>query len=82
MMNHKVVTDVVRELIGSIDPVGDSREDDSRLTHLRELIGVVDTLLGDISRVAQCTSCYQASMKKAGKIAAEFLREVAETEEG
>lgn len=67
------IYDIVRKLIGPIEPLGDSSRDDKRLANLKNTIDLVDKLLGDISTVASWKNHYAGSISKAGKCAAEFI---------
>lgn len=70
------VVDVVRKLIGPIEPVGESNEDDRRLNNLNELVTLVDMLIGDISMVARSKDRQEHSMKRAGRFAHSFLKDI------
>lgn len=66
--------DVVRKLIGPVDPVGDSNIDRERLKNLMELTTLVDFLVGDIDLIAsENTDRVEHSMKTAGIHCSEFL---------
>ena len=68
--------DVVRKLIGPIDPTGEIKEDDKRLENLQEMTMVVDFLVGDIDRVACRKVETQDTVSRAGKYADNFLTEL------
>ena len=65
--------DVVRKLIGPIEPVGDTDVDERRLSHLRSQIVLVNTLLEEIREVSENKSSNMASIKKAGYEANSYL---------
>ena len=67
--------EVVKKLIGPITPLGESYADINRYINLEATITLVDSLLNDIKVASSFSSCQQASMKKIGKRAAEFLNE-------
>ena len=67
------IYEVVTKLLGSIKPVGSSEVDNERFENLKQMTALVDKLVSDIDDVAMCEENYQASMKKAGKYASEFL---------
>jgi len=71
--------EVVRKLIGPIEPLGDSYADDKRLQNLKTLIKLTDKLLGDISQVAMERHSTLHSEKIAGIEAHNFLHSVADT---
>ena len=68
--------DVVKKLIGQIDPVGETHTDEKRFRNLTETIDLVDKLLFDLHQVAQNETRHEHSMSKAGKEAADFLKDV------
>ena len=68
--------DVVRKLVGPIEPVGDSRIDHDRFENLQTMTKLVDKLLGDIDRIIPCKDSHEASVKKAGMHADAFFEQV------
>ena len=60
------ITDVVRKLVGPIDPIGETRTDEKRYENLLQLIKLTNELIAEIDRVGMCRTSYQASVKKAG----------------
>lgn len=70
--------EIVRRLIGKIEPVGETNEDAKRYKNLLETQALVDALLADIDRVALLKDRQEASIAKCGKSAAEFLQNVKE----
>ncbi len=77
-MKLMTITDVVRELIGPVTATGEHSVDDRRLKNLKELIELVDDLLGDIHEASRAKSRQEASMKKIGETADEFLQKLRE----
>jgi len=63
---------IVKKLIGPIDPLGDSNRDKDRLNNLKATIELVDLLLNDIEEVANYSNSYEASVKEIGKLASDF----------
>lgn len=72
------VYDVVKKLIGPIEPIGETNSDNKRYSNLVDTIDLVDELVSDINRVAACTTCHEYSMNKAGKRAEQFLKDIKE----
>jgi hypothetical protein len=72
------VHEVVVRLIGPVRPTGCSGEDDRRLTNLRALTELTETLLDTITDVAQSAGRYEASVKALGQHAMGFLNETRE----
>ncbi len=66
--------EVVRKLIGPIDPVGQTDRDTPRFENLKEMCSLVDKLLHDISAVSNVEHSHEHSVKKAGKYAADFIK--------
>lgn len=73
--------DIVRRLIGPVDPVGCHNTDTERYANLSTTIELVDLLLGDIRDVASQADRYEASVSKLGCLARGFLQEVYESHE-
>jgi hypothetical protein len=70
------VEGVVMALIGPVRAVGESNEDANRLVNLNELTELVDRLLYTIAMAANAANRPEASMKKIGERAREYLEEV------
>jgi len=68
--------DVIKKLIGDIEPAGLSDVDKKRYENLKETIHLTHKLLIDIMDVSRCKNNLQASMKKAGIAADNFLKEL------
>jgi len=67
------IYDVVKKLIGGIDPVGDSGVDEKKYENLETHIELVYKLLSDLNDVARNKDRIEYSIKRAGKKAAYFL---------
>lgn len=67
------VYDVVMKLIGPIEPIGESREDERRFDNLVAVTKLVAVLLADINDVTSHKSRIEYSMRKAGEYADKFL---------
>ncbi len=72
--------DVVKRLVGPIKAVGETHEDEARFVNLCELTELIDLLLGDISAAAIAATREEASMKKIGVHARDFLHEIKEAD--
>lgn len=72
----KNIHEIVRKLLGEIDPVGESHTDEIRFKNLEATIALTDKLLGDIDRVATNKTRAEYSMEKAGERASEFFDEL------
>ena len=73
------IYDVVKKLLGEIEPVGSSNVDDKRFENLVATTFLVDKLLYDIGRVAICSSRQEHSMSHAGRHAEQFLKDIKES---
>ena len=65
--------EVVKKLVGPIDPIGETQEDDRRLGNLEIMTYLIDRLLRDIDNVAMKDNCTTASIRKAAKCASDFF---------
>lgn len=72
------VTDVVRKLIGPIEPQGESTGDARRYENLEAMTTLIHELLMDLSYVARSRNSYESSVQHAGKHAAKFLNTLTE----
>lgn len=70
------MVDIVRKLIGPIDPVGETNTDNVRFENLKSMVSLVDKLLFDINKVAPSKNRAEYSMSRAGKFADVFLQEI------
>jgi hypothetical protein len=68
--------EVVKKLIGYINPVGETKEDSERLENLRKMLEVVDRLIFDIEAVARQKNRQEHSIGKAGKLADKYLSDL------
>lgn len=70
------LNDIVLKLIGPVEPIGETYEDNRRYKNLEELIKLVDHLLYNIDVVATGKDRVEYSIKRAGVLADEFLKDV------
>lgn len=75
-MESETVYEVVKKIVGPIEPVGCSNTDEKRLENLKLLTSVVGRLLNDIDSVAMCKNNYQHSMQVCGQWASDFQDEI------
>ena len=70
------VYDVVKKLIGEINPIGETNEDARRFENLEKMVILVDTLIGEIDKVAANNKNRQEySLKKSGQFADKYLKD-------
>jgi hypothetical protein len=67
------IYDIVKKLIGPIEPIGETNSDEQRFKNLENMIDLTGKLLSDIIEVSQYEKCEQHSMSKAGKLARQFM---------
>jgi hypothetical protein len=72
MTNHEII----RKLIGKIEPVGETNTDAERLTNLKETINLTRLLLQDIHDLTFLINDGRYSMKQASIVARKFLNEI------
>ena len=66
--------EVIKKLIGSIEPVGETHTDNARYENLQEMTRLADALLEDIGDIARHNKDRpEYSMSKAGKFAHGFF---------
>ncbi len=66
--------DVVNKLIGKIQPIGESHNDEIRFKNLEAMTHLITGLIQDVDRVAyENRDRTEHSMKKAGEFAQKFL---------
>jgi hypothetical protein len=70
------IYDVVKKLIGEIDPIRETNEDEKRFVNLKETINLVDKLIAEIAHVSTCKSEIAYSANRAGQEAYYFIKDV------
>jgi len=73
------IYEVVKKLIGEIEPIGETNEDNKRYKNLEDIIKLTDKLIFDIEGVSIHKDRHEHSMKCAGKKASGFLKELKES---
>ena len=68
--------EIVKKLIGGIQPVADSRVDELRFRNLESTCELVDKLMNDICGVARMCDRPEASVKKASLYAETFIQDL------
>ncbi len=82
--NHKnekgrqkmTIHEVVRKLIGPIEPAGDSSCDGKRFENLKAMTKLVGLLIGDIGWVGRSSISHEYSVKRAGEFANKYLTDL------
>ena len=64
---------IVKKLIGKIEPIGETSEDDKRFENLKAMTELIEKLLIDIQYVAEEKNRHEYSRSRAGKFATTFL---------
>jgi hypothetical protein len=65
--------EIINKLVGPIDPTGAHSIDEFRIGNLNTMIDLIEDLLCDLRRVAQNHNQNEASVKKAGTVAKDYL---------
>ena len=73
-MDSKDCYEVVKKLIGSVEPVGATNTDKVRFENLSKHIDLTDALLDDLFKVANNFNRPEYSMSRAGKEAQKYLK--------
>ena len=73
--SDKQLADIIMELIGEIEPVGETNTDDKRFDNLLRLQNTVDILLDEIYYVTPYIGKYAYSMHRSGKQAVSWMQE-------
>lgn len=77
--NEHLYYDVIKKLLGPIDPIGDSQVDADRYENLLATTHLVDKLLFDINQVSRFATHSAHSIAHAGKWAQNFIQEIKES---
>ena len=75
------IYEIVKKLIGEINPIGDSNVDRARLENLKVTTGLVDKLVFDIDSIVPNKDRVERSMEQAGEFADKFLTDLREATE-
>ena len=68
--------EIVMRLIGPVQPVGETREDERRLVRMQQLTELVDRLLFEINKAVPAATRQEESMRLIGECAQNYLNEV------
>ena len=73
------IHEIVTNLVGYIEPVGETRTDDARFENLKVMTELVDKLIYDINEAEhRFKNNHQFSMKRASEFATKFLNTLGE----
>ena len=73
-MESGIMREIVKKLVGNIDPVGETNEDNRRFENLKTMTELVDLLLTDIDYVAlENAHRDEFSRMRAGEFAKKFF---------
>ena len=76
-MNEEIIYEVIKKLIGNINPVGETHTDDERFENLKIMCNITDRLLIDIDDMAYRNSgMHQYSIKRAVTHAIDFYKTI------
>ena len=69
------IADIIIKLTGDIKPVGSTHIDNERLSNLKVLTSVVDSLLFEIEEISRLDA-FEASIQESAHFSKQFLRHV------
>lgn len=73
-MDSDSIYEVVKKLIGPIEPIGETHTDNDRFENLKVMTELVNNLVSDIDNVGyRFKNNHQFSMKRASEFASKFL---------
>lgn len=78
-ISETVVYNIVKKLLGEIEPVGDTYIDDTRKKNLKSHILVMNMLLDDILLLVDCKNDYRESIKEIGNISYKELENLVDS---
>ena len=73
-MNSDTIIEVVDNLVGEVEAVGETWEDKRRLDNLKKMIDLSDHLLRQIYEASLTRNRVEATMKKIGETAYDYLQ--------
>lgn len=74
-MNFTTIYQVITKLVGPIEPIGETNTDEKRFENLKMMTDIVNELVTEIEHVSY-SERQQFSVKRAGKFADDFLKEL------
>jgi hypothetical protein len=77
-MEADTICEVIKELVGPIDPVGDSSVDVHRYQNLLTIQRVVEWCIEEIREVAKNAGSHEASVNQIGATATKFIKSIKE----
>lgn len=78
-ISETVVYNIVKNLLGEIEPAGDTYIDDTRKKNLKSHILVMNMLLDDILLLVDCKNDYRESIKEIGNISYKELENLVDS---
>jgi hypothetical protein len=72
------IYDIVKKLVGNIEPVGETNADDRSFDNLKTTAGLIELLINDMACVARDRISYEYSVKRSGQYAIDFLKTLRE----
>ena len=67
------IHEIIKKLIGSITPIGETCTDNTRFENLKIMTKLVTLLVTDIDDVAMLKDSHEYSVKRAGEFASNYL---------
>lgn len=70
--------DIVRKLIGPVNPVGETHTDDCSFENLKVLVSLTEDLIDELTEISKNKDRQEFSMKRSGQYAFNYLKDIAE----
>jgi hypothetical protein len=67
---------ITDRLIGKVQPIGETNEDEKRLENLKEMYELLDYLVDEMYKVSKEAESHEYSRSKAGNYARNYLKEL------
>ena len=75
------IHEIVKKLVGKINPVGETTADEKRFENLKVMTELVDSLLKDIDNVYYVNQCsHEYSVKRSADFASKFFTKLGITD--
>lgn len=70
---NEALVEVVKTLVGPINPIGETNEDERRFENLKQMYFLIGQLIDEVEFVAGKKISHQYSVKRAGEYAQKIL---------
>jgi len=70
------ITDVIKIVIGQIEPIGETYADEKRYNNLQQMEVLIENLIAEVGKTSLERDRYESSVKKIGEEATKFLKKI------